>query len=149
MTTMNLSELDDLMNWIADMHRQPDVIDNIIDGAITRGKVKKSRRLHYRAVLEDAFEDAAERARKYWSPPTEKMEARMDSTLKPCPFCGGEGRHTAIRDGRQVFCGGCGADGPPAYHGPIDIPPALERAITGWNNRTSVCNAPNKEGENG
>ena len=60
---------------------------------------------------------------------------RKPGVLAPCPFCGGPGKHTAIRDGRQIYCGDCHASGPPSYHGPNHMPSALERAISGWNSR--------------
>lgn len=56
----------------------------------------------------------------------------MDATLKPCPFCGGTAiAHSAIRDGREVFCSECRASAR-AYS-----PDALRKAIEAWNRRVT------------
>lgn len=64
-------------------------------------------------------------------------------TLKPCPFCGGKAGHSAVRDGRVVFCRNrrCSAHGPKQYHGPTTMPSALKRAIDAWNTRP-IASAP-------
>lgn len=60
------------------------------------------------------------------------------SSLDPCKHCAGEGRFTPIRDGMIVVCRGCGAKGPPAFHGPLTMPDASSRAAAGWN-RTATA----------
>lgn len=72
------------------------------------------------------------------TPTPTDTDREMVERLVPCPFCGGKAKHTAIRDGRQVFCGDCHASGPPAYHAPTNQPSALLRAITGWNERATT-----------
>lgn len=62
------------------------------------------------------------------------MSENAPGQLRPCPFCGSnKATHTAVRDGRQVFCAVCHAAGGPAYHGPNHD--TLPRAIAAWNMR--------------
>lgn len=54
--------------------------------------------------------------------------------LLPCPFCGSKKSvHSAIRDGRSVGCGDCGATCH-AYN-----PDSLRKAVAAWNTRSPVC----------
>lgn len=56
--------------------------------------------------------------------------------LKGCPFCGGiDVSDRYVRDGRQMFCIGCGASVAATYHGPCGD--TLERATEAWNTRAS------------
>lgn len=64
-------------------------------------------------------------------------DAPATNELLACPFCGGA--HISdryVRDGRQMFCIGCGASVAPTYHGPSGD--TLERAITAWNTRSAA-----------
>lgn len=58
-----------------------------------------------------------------------------EDKLEPCPFCGGEARHTFIRDGAQIFCRSCFATGPAEFHGKLGDPPVRTRAASAWNRR--------------
>jgi Lar family restriction alleviation protein len=68
---------------------------------------------------------------------TDDLKARGVPELLPCPFCGGEASTRYIRDGREAWCRGCGAAGASAFHGPLTIPPAEDRAIAAWNRRAA------------
>lgn len=64
--------------------------------------------------------------------------------LKSCPFCNSE--HVTdryVRDGRQMFCIGCGASVAPSYHGPNND--TLKRAREAWNRRASLNAVPEVE----
>ena len=64
-------------------------------------------------------------------------------SLLPCPFCNGthiSDRH--VRDGRQMFCVGCGASVASTYHGPAGD--TLERARTAWNTRATQSETKNE-----
>lgn len=58
-----------------------------------------------------------------------------DTPLDACPFCGGVATTGFIRDGRQAYCVECGARGPSAFHGTVDMPRSEERCIAAWNRR--------------
>jgi ribosomal protein L32 len=59
--------------------------------------------------------------------------------LLGCPFCGGVRAKThPIRDGQQVGCPDCGAQGAPEFHGPLSMLRADLRAIKSWNTRAAV-----------
>ena len=68
-------------------------------------------------------------------------DAKGTSDLLPCPFCGDKASTRHIRDGREVWCRGCGAAGSPAFHGPLTIPSAEDRAIAAWNRRATTLEA--------
>jgi hypothetical protein len=77
----------------------------------------------------------------------------MDA-LKPCPFCGGEGRLfmpsyplSADCADAEVRCSDCDAAGQPVLidmdtHGESDWPGLQAEAITAWNTRTEARNTP-------
>ena len=50
---MNLPEADDLLKWLLDSDGS--VIDDIIEAAMVKESVKKSRQPHVRRVIEEAF----------------------------------------------------------------------------------------------
>ena len=57
----------------------------------------------------------------------------MAEKLKPCPFCGGELFEFAIDDTTSkwnMWCAGCGADGPLAE--------SIEEAAAAWNKRHDI-----------
>lgn len=57
--------------------------------------------------------------------------------LLPCPFCDcANVTDRWVRDGRQMFCQGCGASVAPSYHGPNND--TIERAKTAWNRRARI-----------
>lgn len=56
----------------------------------------------------------------------------MDEELKPCPFCGAEGRLIDLA-GYEVHCTQCGCDVVPASGGKSD-------AIAAWNRRPGEDN---------
>ena len=68
-------------------------------------------------------------------------DTKETSDLLPCPFCGDKASTRHIRDGREVWCRGCGAAGSPKFHGPLNIPPAEDRAIAAWNRRAPTPEA--------
>lgn len=61
--------------------------------------------------------------------------------LKPCPFCGGEGKMGYVRDGLRVHCRLCFASGPSAFHGRPEDASTQERAIAAWNRRAAAIEA--------
>lgn len=68
-------------------------------------------------------------------------------TIAPCPFCGGKAHMHAVRDGRQVGCHTCLANGPAEYHGPDGYEGAEQRAIDAWNRRAGQRLAAGAEAE--
>lgn len=61
--------------------------------------------------------------------------------LKPCPFCGGEGKMGYVRDGLRVHCRLCFASGPSAFHGRPEDASTQARAIVAWNRRADAIEA--------
>lgn len=67
-----------------------------------------------------------------------------DPRLKPCPFCAAHDGHVTrhdrgVEEHRKtwVYCGTCGAEGPPAK--------SLDKAIERWNSATRLEGEPSWE----
>lgn len=68
------------------------------------------------------------------------MGGQSHTALSTCPFCGGEGKQTGVRDGYVIYCVQCHAKAAPAYHGRGGWEEAAERAAAQWNARAPNTN---------
>lgn len=64
----------------------------------------------------------------------------MSNPLEACPFCGGADiSHSYVRDGRKMFCVGCGAS-ITRFNGPNND--TVARLTEAWNRRTARSTVP-------
>ena len=65
----------------------------------------------------------------------EEKTERLEKTLKPCPFCGGDAHIMRMGYPHYIYCDHCGAK----IHGREMGPKAEEASVNAWNSRWSTA----------